>query len=143
MLAASPARAQTPPLLTGRWEMRQISFVTDQAVPPDIMERMDNPEVAELNQEILGGVAHLTVEFRADGTYQFKVVRAGQPDHLELGTYTVSGKTLLAQSPGTESGSSFDHQQLVALSRRQLIVRFLVGDDLPGVQEEVAYRRVP
>jgi hypothetical protein len=143
LLAATTARAQVPALLLGQWEMRQISFVANQTVPPDIMERMDNPEVAELNQEVAGGAARLVVEFRPDGAYQFVVARAGQPAHTETGTYSVSGKTLLAQSPGTEGGSSFDRQQLVALTRRRLVIRFVVGDELPGVEEEVEYRRAP
>lgn len=143
LLAASPGCAQVPALLPGRWELRQISFLANQTVPPDILERMDNPEVAELNQEIAGRAAHLVVEFRFDGTYRFTVQRAGQADHIEEGTYAVSEKTLLAQSPGTEGGSSFNQQQLVELSRRRLVVRFLVGDELPGVEEELEYRRVP
>ncbi|MGI4762168.1 MAG: hypothetical protein ACRYF0_15780 [Janthinobacterium lividum] len=143
LLVAGPTRAQVPLLLPGRWELRQISFVANQTVPPDILERMDNPEVAELNQEMAGGAAHLVVEFRPDGTYRFTVGRAGQPEHTEVGTYGVSGKTLLAQSPGTEGGSSFDHQQVVVLTRRRLVVQFLVGDELPGVEEELEYRRVP
>jgi hypothetical protein len=143
LLLARPGWAQVPALLPGRWELRQISFVANQTVPPDMLERMDNPEVAELNREMAGGAAHLVVEFRPDGTYQFRVVRAGQPDHTELGTYHVSGKTLLAQSPGTEGGSSFNGQQVVELTRRRLVVKFLVGDELPEVEEELEYRRVP
>lgn len=143
LLAARPGWAQVPALLPGRWELRQISFVANQTVPPDILERMDNPEVAELNQEVAAGAAHLVVAFRPDGTYHFTVVRAGQPDRTELGTYSVSGKTLLAQSPGTEGGSSFDRQQLVEVGRRRLVIQFLVGDELPGVEEELVYRRVP
>jgi len=137
------AQAQVPPLLPGRWELRQISFVANQTVPPDILERMDNPEVAELNQEMASGAAHLVVEFRPAGTYQFTVARAGQPNHTESGTYSVAAKTLLAQSPGLASGSSFDGQQLLALTRRRLVLQFLVGDELPGVLEELEYRRVP
>lgn len=143
LLVVRPARAQVPALLLGQWEMRQISFVASQTVPPDILDRMNNPEVAELNQEVAAGTGHLVVEFRPDGTYRFTVARAGQPNRIEIGTYVVSGKTLLAQSPATEGGSSFDHQQLVQISRRRLVVEFPVGDDLPGVVEEIAYRRAP
>ena len=141
LLKPAVVRAQVPALLPGQWEMRQISFVANQTVPPDILKQMDNPEVAELNQEIADGQTHLVVEFRPDGTYLFVVARLGQPGRIETGTYSVKGKTLLAQSPGTESGSSFDHQEMVQLSRRRLVVEFLVGDELPGVLEEVEYRR--
>jgi hypothetical protein len=89
LLVATTARAQVPALLLGQWEMRQISFIANQTVPPDIQERMDNPEVAELNQEVAAGVAHLLVEFRPDGTYHFTVKRPGQPDRVEAGTYAV------------------------------------------------------
>lgn len=141
LLAVRPGWAQVPVLLPGQWELRQISFVANQTVPPDMLARMDNPEVADLNREMASGTAHLVVEFRPDGSYQFEVQRAGQPSHTEQGTYHVSGKTLLAQSPGTEGGSSFDQQQLLELTRRRLVVQFLVGDELPGVFEELEYRR--
>jgi hypothetical protein len=138
----SSARAQVPALLLGQWEMRQIGFVANHTVPPDIMERMDNPEVAELNREVAAGVAHLLVEFRADGTYRFTVQQPGQPDRLETGTYTVRANVLLAQSPGTGGGSSFNQQRLTQVSRRKLVIEFPVEDELPGVVEEIEYRRV-
>jgi len=145
LLAAAPAagRAQAPAQLPGRWQLRQISFVANQTVPPAILERMDNPEVAELNQEVAAGTARLAVVFQPDGTYQFTVARAGQPDRAETGTYTVRGNLLLAQSPATPGGSSFDNQTIKQVNRRKLVVEFLVGDELPGVLEEVEYRRQP
>lgn len=144
LLLAAPGagRAQVPAALLGQWEMRQISFVANQPVPPNIQERMDNPEVAELNQEVASGTARLLVEFRADGTYQFTVARSGQPTRVEAGTYSVRDGTLFAQSPATESGASFDNQQLGQLNRRRLVLDFQVGSELPGVLEEVEYHRV-
>jgi hypothetical protein len=142
LLIAPAARAQVPALLLGQWEMHQISFVAHHTVPPDIMERMDNPEVGELNQEVAADVAHLKVEFRPDGTYSFTVQRLGQPDRLETGTYSVRANMLLAQSPGTPGGSSFDQQRLIQLNRRKLVVEFPIENELPGVVEEIEYRRV-
>lgn len=142
LLLAAAGRAQVPALLLGQWELRQIAFVTNQTVSHEIMERMDNPEVAELNQEVAAGTARLLVEFRPDGTYQFNVQRPDQPAHVEAGTYDVRARQLLAQRPGTEGGSSFDGQRIVELSRRRLVVGFLVGNELPGVVEEIEYRRV-
>lgn len=141
-LATPSARAQVPALLLGQWEMRQISFVANHTVPPDIMERMNNPAVAELNQGVAAGVAHLRVEFRPDGTYRFTVQQPGQPARLETGTYTVRAHVLLAQSPGTAGGSSVNQQRLTQLSRRKLVVEFPVENELPGVVEEIEYRRV-
>ncbi|WP_151086777.1 hypothetical protein [Hymenobacter baengnokdamensis] len=132
-----------PALLPGRWELRQVSFTAAQTVPPEVLEQMNNPEVAALNQEVVSGLAHLLVEFRPDGSYQFTVARPGQPVRLETGSYAVKQGTLFAQSPATEGGSSFDNQQLIQVSRRKLVVDFLVGDALPGVREEIEYRRVP
>jgi hypothetical protein len=142
LLRPALGNAQVPALLVGQWQMRQISFVANQTVPPDILERMNNPVVAELNQELAGGTAQLVVEFKPGGTYQFTVTRPGQPAHIETGTYSVRGKTLLAQSPDTDGGSSFDQQTVVQLSRRRLVVEFLAGEELPEVLEEVEYRRV-
>ncbi|MEJ7665946.1 MAG: hypothetical protein WKG07_43720 [Hymenobacter sp.] len=99
LAAAGPAAAQTASLLPGRWAMRQISFIATQTVPPAMLERMDDPEVAELNQELRAGAAHLQVEFRADGTYQFTIARAGQPERLETGTYQLTASTLRAKAP--------------------------------------------
>lgn len=140
--AVATARAQVPALLPGQWELRQIGFVANQTVSPDVMERMDNPAVAELNQEVAAGAARLLLEFRPNGTYQFTVRRAGEPDRTETGTYAVRASVLRAQSPTTEGGSSFDQQRLTQLSRRKLVVEFPVGDELPGVLEEIEYRRV-
>jgi hypothetical protein len=142
LLLARASRAQVPALLLGQWELRQVAFVANQTVSHDIMERMDNPGVAELNQEVAAGVAHLLVEFWSDGTYQFSVQRPGQPAHVEAGTYEVRARQLLARSPGTAGGSSFDGQRIVELSRRRLVVEFLVGEELPGVVEEIEYRRI-
>ncbi len=142
LLLAVASRAQVPALLPGQWELRQISFVANQTVPPDILERMDNPEVAELNEEMAAGAAQLRVEFRPDGTYRFAVQRSGQPPRTEVGTYAVQGSQLQAQSPGTEGGSSFDGQRIAELSRRKLVIELVVGAELPGVVEEMEYRRV-
>jgi hypothetical protein len=142
LLLAGRTRAQVPAALLGQWELRQISFVTDQGAAPELLARMDNPEVAALNREVTGGTAHLLVTFRPDGTYAFSITRLGQPSRNEIGTYSVQGKTLFAQSPTTVGGSSFDHQRLVQVGRRKLVVDFLVGEELPGVTEEVEYRRL-
>lgn len=142
LLLAVAGRAQVPALLLGQWKLYQISFVANQTVSHDIMERMDNPEVAELNQEVAAGVTHLRVAFRPNGTYEFTVQRPGQPSHVETGTYEVHAQQLLAQRPGTEGGSSFDGQRIVELSRRRLVVEFPVGEELPGVVEEIEYRRI-
>ena len=141
-LVARPAQAQVPPSLPGQWELHQISFTTEQAVPPEMLARMDNPEVAELNRDVAAGVAHLRVEFRPDGTYQFTIAHAGQPTHTETGTYTVQHQTIFAQSPGAAGGSSFNDQKILQLGRRKLVVSFLVGEELPGISEEVEYRRI-
>ncbi len=142
LLLAVAGRAQVPALLLGQWELRQISFVANQTVPPEILERMDNPEVAELNAEVAAGVAQLRVVFRPDGTYRFAVQQPGQPPRTEVGTYAVQGSQLLAQSPGIEGGSSFDGQRITQLTRRKLVIELVVGAELPGVVEEIEYRRV-
>ncbi|QKG58062.1 hypothetical protein GKZ68_16400 [Hymenobacter sp. BRD128] len=138
LLRLDVAHARVPALLPGQWAMRQGSFVANQTVPPDILARMDNPEMAELKREMTGGTPHLVVELQPGGTCQF----LGQPARIKTGTCAVKGKTLLAQSPGTQGGSSFDRQEMVQLSRRRLVMEFLVGDKLPGVLEEAEYRRV-
>ena len=121
--------------------MKQISFVATHPVAPELLARMDNPAVAALNQAVAAGEARLLVEFGPAGTYAFRISRAGQPDYLETGTYQLRADTLLAQSPGSAAGSSFHHQHVAQLTRRKLVVAFWVGDDLPGILEEIEYRR--
>lgn len=136
------ARAQVPRLLLGKWEVDQISLIADQNVPDSVLHRMDNPQVATLNNEIKAGVAHLIVEFRPDGTYLFTLTNAGRVERTERGTYAVQGHTLLGQSPTTEGGSSFNDQHLEHLTRRTLIVTFQAGPELPDVLQEVEYHRL-
>jgi hypothetical protein len=141
LLLLSRAHAQVPAALLGQWQLYQVSFVTDQGAAPELLARMDNPEVATLNREVTAGTSRLLVTFRPDGTYSFSIARPGQPVRNETGTYFVQNNTLFAQSPATAGGSSFDHQRLVQVGRRKLVVEFLVGEELPGVTEEVEYRR--
>jgi len=142
LLSASGAWAQVPALLVGQWEMRQISFLAERAVPDSILHQMDNPQVADLNNAIRAGEARATVDFRPDGTYQFILTHAGRTERTETGSYSVQHNTLMAHSPATEAGSSFNDQLLTRLTRRTLVVTFVVGPELPEVLEEVEYQRV-
>jgi hypothetical protein len=60
----------------------------------------------------------------------------------ETGTYAVVRGRLRASSLGSPSGSSFDGHQIRKLSRRVLLLSFPMGEHMPGVEEEVEYRRV-
>ncbi|RZK60617.1 MAG: hypothetical protein EOO59_06750 [Hymenobacter sp.] len=144
-LLAHPARGQKPKeafTLTGRWETRQIGFAITPATPDSVRDQLDNPEIADLNQAIFLGEAHLTVEFRPDSTYEFTIVRDGRNFRTETGTYSLAGNHLRASSPGSADGSSFNDQLVQRLARRTLVLAFPVGPELPGVDEEVEYRRV-
>ena len=146
LLAAAPALAQKapkePPTLLGRWQTRQIAFTATAAVPDSVRDQLDDPEIADLNQAILMGEAHLLVEFRADGSYQFTITREGKQLRTETGTYSLTNGQLQASSPGSADGSSFSDQQVLKLARRTLVLGFPVGPAMPGVAQEVEYRRV-
>ncbi len=146
LFAAAPALAQKapkePPTLLGRWETRQIAFTVTAATPDSVRDQLDDPEIADLNQAIFMGEAHLLVEFRADGSYQFTITRNGQQLRTEAGTYSLTNGHLQASSPGSADGSSFHDQQVQKLARRTLVLTFPVGPQLPGAVEEVEYRRV-
>lgn len=143
-LAASVqvGRAQVPNLLVGKWAVRQISFVAQPPVADSVLHQMDNPQVASLNNAIRDGGSQLVVEFRPDGTYQFVQTIASRVERTEQGTYAAQGTTLYGQSLTTDGGSSFNNQQITRLTRRILLLTFLVGPNLPGVSEEVEYRRL-
>jgi len=142
LLCAGPAAlAQVPARLPGQWAVHQIGFLADATVPSELLEHLNDPQVADLNLAIERSEAKLVVEFRADGTYQFSVVRAGQPTRTEAGRYTLVNGLLTASSPAP-GGSSFHNQHLAKLTRRLLVLTFPAGDNMPGVVEEVTYYRL-
>ena len=142
LLLAAPAQAQTPAGLIGRWEAYEIGFTVPDALPDSVRDRLNDPQTADLNHAIAEGTARLRVEFRADGGYQFTVTRGEDVVQTEIGTYSVVNGRLQASSPSSRSGSSFHDQQIRKLSRRVLLLAFPVGEYMPGVEEEVEYRRV-
>lgn len=141
LLAAPAARAQGPALLLGRWAVYQIGFLADATVPMEMLEHLNDPQVADLNLAIEQREAELLVEFRADGTYQFSITRAGQRVRSETGRYALKDGRLTASSPAPD-GSSFHDQQVAKLNRRQLVLTFPAGENMPGVIEEITYYRI-
>lgn len=143
---AGPAFAQkppkAPPTLLGRWETRQIQFAVVGTAPDSTLEKLDNPDLADLNEAIYRGTAHLVVEFRADSSYAFTIERDGRRQRTETGTFSLAGPHLSARSPSSPDGSSFNDQQVQRLARRALVLSFPMGPEFPGVEEEVEYRRV-
>ncbi|GAA4501813.1 hypothetical protein GCM10023172_24190 [Hymenobacter ginsengisoli] len=99
-------------------------------LPSGILEQLDDCEVATLNQQLAGGTAQLAVS------------RSGPPARLDTETYTNRDKSLLAQSSGTQEGSSLAGQEVMQRSRCRPLVAFPVGTELPGITEEVEYRRI-
>jgi hypothetical protein len=142
LLLAAPAQAQTPAELLGRWEAYEIGFVISGTVSDSVRDRLNDPNTADLNHAIAEGMARLRVEFRADGGYQFTVTRGAEVVQSEIGTYKVVQNRLEASSPSSRNGSSFEGHQIRKLSRRVLLLGFPVGETMPGVEEEVEYRRV-
>jgi hypothetical protein len=142
LLLGAPARAQVLPGLVGQWQAYEIGFTVTETVPDSVRERLNDPQTADLNHGIAEGTAQLRVEFRADGGYRFTVMRGEEVVQNEVGSYSVSKNRLRASSPGSRSGSSFDGHYIRKLSRRVLVLAFPMGEQLPGVEEEVEYRRV-
>jgi hypothetical protein len=142
ILLAAPAHAQVLPGLVGQWQAYEIGFTVAETVPDSVRERLNDPQTADLNHGIAEGTAQLRVEFRADGSYRFVVMRGEETVQNETGTYSVAKGRLRASSPGSPSGSSFDGHEIRKLSRRVLLLSFPVGEQMPGVEEEVEYRRV-
>ncbi|MGI4833578.1 MAG: hypothetical protein ACRYFK_08980 [Janthinobacterium lividum] len=142
-LLAVPALAQkAPPTLLGRWETRQIQFAVAGTAPDSVLAKLDNPDIADLNEAIYTGTAHLVVEFRADSSYVFTIERNGQFQRTETGTFSLAGAHLSARSPGSPDGASFNDQQVQRLARRSLVLSFPMGPEFPSVNEQVEYRRV-
>lgn len=144
-LLATSALAQkppkVPPTLLGRWKTRQIGFTITGATPDSVRDQLDNSEVADLNQAIFFGDALLVVEFKADSTYDFTIMRGGETFRHETGTFSVRQGRLLASSPGSADGASFNDQQIQKLARRSLVLSFPTGPEQPGVNEEIEYTR--
>ncbi|HET9501993.1 MAG TPA: hypothetical protein VFO93_00530 [Hymenobacter sp.] len=142
LLLTARAQAQVPAELLGRWEAYEIGFTVPNALPDSVRDRLNDPNTAALNHALAEGTTHLRVEFRADGGYQFTVTRGEEVVQSETGTYTVVKGRLQASSPSSRNGSSFDGHEIRKLSRRVLLLGFPVGEYMPGVDEEVEYRRV-
>ena len=146
VLPTAPAQAQKAPkespTLLGYWQTRQIGFSVTAATPDSVRDKLDNPDIADLNQAMFAGQAQLLVEFRADSTYQFTIIRDGRRLRTETGTYSLTNGHLQASSPASPDGSSFHDQQVQKLTRRGLVLVFPAGPELPGASEEVEYRRV-
>ncbi|WP_223650834.1 hypothetical protein [Hymenobacter psoromatis] len=145
-LLAAPAQAQKapkePPTLLGYWQTRQIGFSVTAATPDSVRNKLDDPDIADLNRAMFTGEAQLLVEFRADSSYQFTITRAGKRLRTETGTYSLAHGHLQASSPASPDGSSFHDQQVQKLTRRGLVLVFPAGPELPGASEEVEYHRV-
>jgi hypothetical protein len=142
LLLGTAARAQVLPGLVGQWQAYEIGFTVTETVPDSVRERLNDPQTADLNHGIAEGTAQLRVEFRADGGYRFTVTRGEEVVQNEVGSYAVSKNRLQASSPTSRNGSSFDGQQIRKLSRRVLVLAFPMGEGMPGVEEEIEYRRV-
>lgn len=142
LLLAAPARAQVLPGLVGQWQAYEIGFTVAEMVPDSVRERLNDPQTAALNHGLAEGTTQLQVEFRADGSYRFVVMHGEEVVQNETGTYAVVRGRLRTSSPGSPSGSSFDGHQIRKLSRRVLLLSFPMGEHMPGVEEEVEYRRV-
>ncbi|RZK16604.1 MAG: hypothetical protein EOO56_19595 [Hymenobacter sp.] len=141
LLLAFAAPAQVPALLPGRWVVQQIGFLAGTTVTNDLLERLNDPQVADLNLAIERQEAELLVEFRADGTYQFAITRAGQRVRAEAGRYTLQNGQLTASSPAPD-GSSFHDQHVAKLTKRLLVLTFPAGPEMPDVVEEITYSRL-
>jgi len=128
--------------MLGRWKTRQIGFSVTEAMPDSVRDRLENPDVADLNQDIFYGEALLIVEFKADSTYEFTIMRGGERVRYETGTFAVRQGRLLANSPRSADGASFNDQQIQKLARRSMVLTFPVGPELPGVNEEIEYVRL-
>ena len=139
--ATALAQADQPTLL-GRWETRQIGFSVPPTTPDSLLRQLNSPDLSDLNRAMRAGEALLVVNFKADGTYDFTIMRDGSTTRYETGTYTLRGTQLLAAAPGSADGSSFHDQQVQRLTRRDLLLTFPLGPAFPGIDEEVQYRRV-
>lgn len=146
LLTAAPATAQKPPkepaTLIGRWQTRQIGFALQGTPPDSVLARLEESPAADLNDAIFAGDALLVVEFKADSTYDFVIMNEGETIRRETGRFSVRQGRLLANSPGSADGSSFDDQQIKKLARRALTLTFPLGPEMPGIVQEVEYRRL-
>jgi hypothetical protein len=139
LLLGTSAQAQVLPGLVGQWQAYEIGFTVAETVPDSVRDHLNDPQTADLNHGLAEGTTQLRVEFRADGSYRFVVTRGEEVVQNEAGTYSVDKGRLRASSA---TGSSFDAQQIRKLSRRVLVLAFPMGEHMPGVEEEVEYRRV-
>jgi hypothetical protein len=142
LLLVQSAWAQVPPALVGRWALKQITFEARRPLPDSLQKKLFYSPAGETNAAVKEGTLTVQVEFRADGTYSYEMIRDKQPFYTEQGRYEVKDGLLTSYSTATDhSTPSLDTQLIVKLTRTVLQVEFPIWKPEQKVFQQIRYVR--
>ncbi|TGE08360.1 hypothetical protein [Hymenobacter fodinae] len=137
------AGAQVPAALVGRWTLKQITFEARRPLPDSLQQKLFYSPAGETNAAVKEGTLTVQVEYRADGTYDYEMIRDKQPFYTERGRYEVKNGLLTSYSTTSDSNApSLDTQAIVKLTRNVLQVEFPIWKPEQKVFQQIRYVRV-
>ncbi|MGY3089910.1 hypothetical protein ACVWYF_002958 [Hymenobacter sp. UYAg731] len=140
LLAAGPPHAAPVPL-AGTWQQRQTAFVARREISHALQEQLNDSATAALNARLRRGQATIRLTLNPNGSYQRTQAGKGQEvPTTEAGTYRLGRDTLYlrAASPGPVLPSAL---RVVRLTRRVLVLEFLLWEPADAVFEQLEFRR--
>jgi hypothetical protein len=143
LLLTTATKAQIPAALVGRWALKQITFEARRPLADSLQAKLFYSPAGETNAAVKEGSLTVEVEFRADGSYDYNMIRQNQPFYSEHGRFEVKNGVLYSYST-TEGRSepTLDKQSIIRLSRNVLQVEFPIWRPEQQVFQQIRYGRV-
>ncbi|QJX47979.1 hypothetical protein HMJ29_13940 [Hymenobacter taeanensis] len=143
LLLAQSVQAQVPQALVGRWALQQISFEARRPLPDSLQQKLFYSPAGETNSAVKEGTLTVQIEFRADGTYRYEMIREKQPFYTEQGRYQVKNGVLTSYSADTDhSAPTLDTQAITKLTRKVLQVEIPIWKPEQRVFQQIRYVRL-
>ena len=143
LLAAGPPRAAPVPL-AGTWQQRQTAFVARREISHALQEQLNDSATAALNARLRRGQATIRLVLSPNGSYQRTQASKGQEvPATEAGTYRLGRDTLYLRAAGPNPVLPVlpPALRVVRLTRRVLVLEFLLWEPADAVFEQLEFRR--
>ena len=139
LLAARPAGAVPGPL-AGTWQQYQVAFVARREISHEQQQQLNDSATAALNARLRRGQATIRLTLNPNGSYQRTQTGKGQEPATETGTYRFGRDTLYLRTVGPNPVLP-PVLRVVRLTRRVLVLEFLLWEPADAVFEHLAFRR--
>ena len=139
-LLAAALAGGVPAPLAGTWHQCQTAFVARREISPALQEQLNDSATADLNTRLRRGQTRLTLVLDPSGRYHYCRRSAGSAADSLQGPYRVSRDTLyLGALP---AGAALPPVlRVVRLTRRVLVLEFLLWDPADAVYEQLSFSR--